>query len=105
MRDVCYGQDSAVLPITYIPHKSIITGPMIALLCKDVTWQWEHEHDIALDQVKAALAGAPVLQFYNVKAIRLQADASQSRLGVYLLQDGKPIAYASRCHKQSLTRV
>ena len=31
----------------YIPHESIITTPMRALLCKDVTWQWEHEHDRA----------------------------------------------------------
>ena len=67
----------------YMPHKSIITAPMRALLRKDVAWQWEHEHNTALEQVKAALASAPVLQFYGVKkAITLQADASQSGLGV-----------------------
>ena len=81
----------------YIPHESIITAPMRALLRKDVAWQWEHEHNTALEQVKAALASAPVLQFYCVKkAVRLQADASQSGLGACLLQEGKPIAYASR---------
>ena len=81
----------------YIPHESIITAPMRALLRKDVAWQWEHEHNTALEQVKAALASAPVLQFYCVKkAVTLQADASQSGLGACLLQEGKPIAYASR---------
>ena len=65
----------------YIPHESIITTPMRALLCKDVTWQWEHEHDRALVQVKGTLASAPVQQFYNVKkAVTLQPDASQRGL-------------------------
>ena len=81
----------------YIPHESIITAPMRALLRKDDTWRWEHEHNTALEQVKAALASAPVLQFYDVKkAVTLQAEASQSGLGACLLQECKPIAYASR---------
>ena len=80
----------------YIPHESIITAPMRALLHKDVAWQSEHEHNTALEQVKATLSSAPVLQFYHVKkAVPLQADASQSGLGACLLQKGKPIAYAS----------
>ena len=80
----------------YIPYESIITAPMRALLRKDVAWQWEHEHNTALEQVKAALTSAPVLHFYDVKkAVTLQADASQSGLGACLLQESKPIAYAS----------
>ena len=81
----------------YIPNESIITAPMRTLLRKDVAWQWEHEHDTALEQVKNALAKAPVLQFYDVKRpVTIQADASHSGLGACLMQEGKPIAYASR---------
>ena len=39
----------------------------------------------------------PVLQFYDLsKLVTLQADASQSGLGAVLLQDDKPVAYASK---------
>ena len=81
----------------YIPHESIITALMRTLLHKDVAWQWEHEHNTALEQVKPSLASAPVLQFYDVKkAVMVQADASRSGLRACLLQEGKPITYASR---------
>ncbi|CAB3987035.1 Hypothetical predicted protein [Paramuricea clavata] len=39
----------------------------------------------------------PVLKFYDTgKYVTVQEDASQSGLGAVLLQDGKPVAYASK---------
>ena len=39
----------------------------------------------------------PVLRYYNLSdEVTLQCDASQSGLGAALLQNGKPVAYASR---------
>lgn len=43
-----------------------------------------------------------MLRFYDVtKAVYIQSDASQTGLGACLLQDGHPIAYASRTMTQS----
>ena len=40
---------------------------------------------------------APVLQYYDVnKPVTIQCDASGKGLGAVLLQDNKPVCYASR---------
>ena len=81
----------------YIPGESDMTKPLRDLLKDDVDWRWEPEHDRALEQVKQALSREPVLRFYDVaKPVQIQADASQSGLGACLLQEGQPVAYASR---------
>ena len=81
----------------YIPHESVTTAPPRNLLKKDAKWDWQHEHDQAIDKLKKTLTSNPVLAFYDVtRPVTIQADASQSGLGACLLQDGKPIAYASR---------
>ena len=50
-----------------------------------------------MSQIKNILSTEPVLQFFNpsISSV-IQADASQHGLGACLLQQGKPIAYASR---------
>ena len=45
---------------------------------------------------------APVLAYYVVrKEVTIQCDASKSAVGAVLLQEGRPIAYASRKLRQS----
>ena len=52
---------------------------------------------MALESLKDAVTGTPVLRYFNVKeGVTLQCDASQSGLGAALLQNGQPVAYASR---------
>ena len=81
----------------YIPNESVITAPLRELLKQHVPWHWEHEHEKALDQVKQMLTSTPVLQYYDVKKqVTVQTDASQSGLGCCIMQDGRPVAYASR---------
>ena len=81
----------------YIPNESAITAPLRELLKKDAEWSWNHEHDRAMDKLRDILSSEPVLAFYDVtRPVTIQADASQSGLGAGLLQDGKPVAYASR---------
>ncbi len=47
--------------------------------------------------IKRALTSDPVLAFYDPEQpVTVQADASQSGLGACLMQQGKPVAYASR---------
>lgn len=60
-------------------------------------WQWQHEQDEAVRKLKEALTSDPVLRFFDPqKQLIIQAAASKDGLGAYLLQDGHPIAYASR---------
>ena len=50
----------------------------------------------ALVKVKQIIMKAPVLGYYDPdKPVVLQTDSSRSGLDATLLQDGKPIAYAS----------
>ena len=76
---------------------SELTAPMRQLLHKNVHFSWSHEQDRALTEIKKVLSNAPVLGFYDVKKeVTLACDASSSGLGSCLLQEDRPIAYASR---------
>ena len=81
----------------FIPHESTITAPLRELLKKDTVWEWSPVHDEALDKVNALLTSAPVLTPFDThKGARIQADALQHGLGACLIQEGRPVAYASR---------
>ena len=81
----------------YIPNESSITAPLRLLLKKGVPWNWTANQNEAFAQLKAVLSSPPVLAFYDVtKSVTIQSDASQFGLGACLMQDNKPIAYASR---------
>ena len=81
----------------YIPNESSITAPLRSLLKQDAEWSWQHEHDAAMDEIRKTLARNTVLAFYDVrKSATIQADASQSGLGCGLMQQGRPVAFASR---------
>ena len=85
------------LPIPYIPNMPEITSPIRSLLKNNVQFQWLPEHSLAFDEIKEVLKSDPVLQFYDSnKAVTIQCNASKSGLGVCLLQEGWPVAYASR---------
>ena len=86
----------------FLPGLSDVMEPLRRLTRNDVEWWWGPEHDEAVEKVKEALTSAPVLSYFNPKkATIIQADASQVGVGAALLQDGRPVAYASR----ALTRV
>ena len=81
----------------FIPGMSEITAPLREILKKNVPWHWTNKHQIAFEKIKEILATDPILKYYDVtKPVVLQTDASSKGLGAVLLQDGCPIAYASR---------
>ena len=81
----------------FLPHLSTVTEPLRRLEDKDVEWHWSEVHDRALAEVKRLITNHPVLRYYDVsREVTLQCDASQSGLGAALLQDGHPVAFASR---------
>ena len=86
----------------YIPNMSELTAPLRSLLKGDVPWAWFPEHDTALPKIKSVLSSAPVLHFYDTSLpTTLQVDASKSGLGACLMQQGQPVAYASRALSNS----
>ncbi|KAL3999170.1 nuclear receptor co-repressor 2 [Sarotherodon galilaeus] len=72
----------------FIPNMSQHTEPLRGLTRDD------HQH--AFNKLKTFLTEAPVLRYYDVQLpVTLSVDASKSGLGAVLLQEGKPVAYAS----------
>ena len=60
-------------------------------------WKWDTQHDAAINDIKWALTSDPVLAFYDPEQpVTVQADVSQSGVGACLMQQGKPLAYASQ---------
>ena len=90
----------------FIPNMSTITLPIRDILKKDVPFHWDSPQDDSFtNQIKSILSSAPVLTFYDVnKSLVISCDASQSGLGVLLLQAGKPVAYASKALSSAETR-
>ena len=81
----------------FIPGTAEINTPLRELLKKNVPWHWTEKHQSAFDKIKEILSTSQVLRFYDVaKPVVLQTDASKRGLGAALLQEGFPVAYASR---------
>jgi hypothetical protein len=95
--------ESQVGMFTYLaqfsPHLSEKTAILGELVKKDTYWNCCPEHEAALTEMKniRTQVPGPVLKFYDTdKHVTVQVNASQSGLGAVLLQDGKPVAYASK---------
>ena len=60
-------------------------------------FHWDLQHEAALTKIKEVLSSIPVLSYFDPsKTSTIQADASQHGVGACLLQQEKPVAYASR---------
>ena len=60
-------------------------------------WDWNIDCQDSLHKIKNAISEAPVLHYYDPeKTLTLQVDSSLHGVGAVILQDGKPIEYASR---------
>ena len=86
----------------FMPHLSGVCEPLRRLLDKDTEWHWLPKHDAAMQELKRLASTMPVLRYYDVtKPVTIQSDASQSGLGCCLMQEGQPIAFASRALTQT----
>ena len=66
---------------------------------------WTYEQKAAFERIKEILTKDPVLTYFDVtKPVTVSCDASKSGLGAMLLQDEKPIAFASRSMTETETR-
>jgi hypothetical protein len=81
----------------FMPNLSDMVEPMRQLTRPDIQWEWSSRQELSFQNVKQAIATAPVLRYFNSKARTvLQCDASSTGLGAVLLQEQQPVAYASR---------
>lgn len=81
----------------FAPQLSETMKPLRDLLKEDVEFFWDHAQETALKKAKETIVSQPVLAYFNPqKLITLQVDASKYGLGAVMLQDGKPVAFASK---------
>ena len=73
------------------------TDTIRALVRKDSNWQWSASHQTAFDKVKSMISTECTLTYFNTrKPTVIQVDASLKGLSAALLQDNKPVAFASK---------
>ena len=76
---------------------SELTEPIRELGKERVPFNWGLEHDEAFSLIKKEVTAAPILAYYNPKKpMVLQTDASCKGLGACLLQNEKPVYFASK---------
>jgi len=87
----------------FTPNLAETNAPMRNLLKKNSEFVWDCSQDTAFNHMKQLITSAGTLAYYDVtKEITLEVDASMSGLGAVLLQEGKPVACASKSHGRGL---
>ena len=91
----------------FIPRLSHHTQPLRALLKRDAVFYWDEVINRSFQQLKHILRGAlstPLRYYDRNLPVTVQADASIRGLGACLMQDGRPIAFASKSLTDAETR-
>ena len=89
----------------FTPNMSTVTKPIRDVLKADVSFHWDTEQKEAFASIKKILSTEPTLAFYNVKKpVLISFNASQPGLGAVLLQEDRPVVYASRALTDAETR-
>ena len=81
----------------FVPRLSEHTGLMRSLEKKGVHFSWDADHQLAFDRIKELLLKDVTLAYYDrTKPVTLQTDYSESGIGVALVQEGRPVQFASK---------
>ena len=81
----------------FLPRLSKVAQPLRDLTQANARFAWSKQHDKTFEEVKKLVVEAPVLKYYDInEEVTLQCDASERGLGATLLQNGQPVAFASR---------
>lgn len=81
----------------YLTNLATIAEPLRQLTRQNTPWHWDRAQQEAFDKIKSMVTEAPVLKYYDVnKPVCIQCDSSDYGLGAVLIQDERPVAYASR---------
>ena len=81
----------------FLAQLSQLAEPIRELCKEKVPFNWGPEHESAFHLIKKEIAAAPILAYYNPnKPTILQTNASCKGLGACLLQNERPVYFASR---------
>ena len=81
----------------FIPGLSTLTAPLHELLKKDTDFTWICTYDATFQHVKEAVVSNTTLRYFDSSVpVTIQVNVSQVGLGAALLQNGKPVAFASK---------
>ena len=84
---------------TFVPHLCSNTEPLWALLKKENCFAWDNNTNTCFQKINFQLQKAllrPLRYYDQSKPVTLQCDASLKGLGACIIQDGQPIAFASK---------
>ena len=86
----------------FLPKLAEEEEPLRELTKDKLMFHWDKPQEAAFIRLKEQCCQAPVLAYYDVKKeVTIQCDASKSAVGTVLLQEGKPVAFASRKLRKS----
>ena len=89
----------------FVPKLSVVISPISDQTHPNVEWTWDSVHENAFEEIKRLRTQAPVLAYFDLtKELLIQCGASGQGLGAALLQEGRPLAYASRALSYTETR-
>ena len=81
----------------FSPRLSELAEPIRELSQDKLPFNWGLEHQQAFTQMKNEISSLPVLTYYNPKKqTTLQTDSSVKGLGACLLQEDRPVYFASK---------
>jgi hypothetical protein len=89
----------------FIPHLASKTSILRQLLRHDADWDWTSEHQKSFEALKNAVHEDMSLRYFDPnKDTEIEVDASLAGLGAALVQNGKPIAFASKALTETESR-
>ena len=81
----------------FAPNLAELTAPLRKLLKKDSEFFWDQPQTEAFEKIKQGITQSPVLGYYNPNLpLVLEVDASKYGIGCCLMQEERPIAFASK---------
>ena len=81
----------------FIPNLSHHTAALRELLKKGNTFVWDPAHQVVFEKIKRSITAEITLTYFDPqKETVLQVDASKKGLGATLMQENKPVAFASK---------
>ena len=81
----------------FLPRLSEQTKVLRDLEKKGTHFSWGSDHQACFDNIKSLVSDSLSLAYYDrSKPVTLQTDYSENGIGVALVQDGKPVRFASK---------
>ena len=89
----------------FIRNMSSLTADLRELLRQENSFVWSENHQRSFDTIREQICASATLRYFDPnKESTIQVDASSRVLGAMLLQNGEPVAYASKALSDAETR-